>query len=84
MCPGHERVQRGIYAGGNSYLKGKHSCRVVGPRADAARIPLIDVEVGDGDVVEVGQLRFRVFDTPGMHTHPYSLAWAYCCMQLCG
>ena len=53
------------HAGGNSYLKDKYNCKIVGPRADAARIPLLDQTVGEGDAVHVGQLRFRVFDTPG-------------------
>lgn len=55
----------GVHAGGNSYLKDAYSCKIVGPSADAARIPLIDEGVGDGDFVEVGKLRFQVFDTPG-------------------
>lgn len=41
--------------------------QVVGPRADAERIPGIDVQLGDGDSWQLGQLELRVFDTPG-HT----------------
>ena len=48
-------------------LKAQTGCRIVGPRADAARIPGIDVEVGDGDVFELGTQRVEVYDTPG-HT----------------
>jgi hydroxyacylglutathione hydrolase len=57
----------GDHAGGNLALKAATSCVVVGPRADAARIPGIDVEVGDGDAFELGTHRVEVFDTPG-HT----------------
>lgn len=55
------------HAGGNLELKRTTGCTIVGPRADAARIPGIDVAVGDGDVVELGTHRATVFDTPG-HT----------------
>ncbi len=55
------------HAGGNLELKRSTGCTIVGPRADAARIPGIDVAVGEGDVVELGAHRATVFDTPG-HT----------------
>jgi hydroxyacylglutathione hydrolase len=55
------------HAGGNLELKEKTGCRIVGPRADAARIPGIDVAVGDGDTFDLGSRRARIFDTPG-HT----------------
>ena len=55
------------HAGGNLRLKAATGCQIVGPRADAARIPGIDVEVGDGDVLELGSHRVEVYDTPG-HT----------------
>jgi hydroxyacylglutathione hydrolase len=55
------------HAGGNLELKRQTGCTIVGPRADAARIPGIDVAVGEGDVVELGEHRATVFDTPG-HT----------------
>jgi len=57
----------GDHAGGNLELKRKTGCTIVGPRADAARIPGIDVSVGEGDVVEIGPHRAAVYDTPG-HT----------------
>ncbi|HUQ51227.1 MAG TPA: hydroxyacylglutathione hydrolase [Gammaproteobacteria bacterium] len=55
------------HAGGNLELKRRTGCTIVGPRADAARIPGIDVAVGEGDVVSLGAHRAAVFDTPG-HT----------------
>ncbi len=55
------------HAGGNLELKRQTGCTIIGPRADAARIPGIDVQVGEGDVVELGAHRATVFDTPG-HT----------------
>jgi hydroxyacylglutathione hydrolase len=55
------------HAGGNLELKRRTGCTIVGPRADAARIPGLDVAVGEGDIVELGSHRAAVFDTPG-HT----------------
>ncbi|MBN1239154.1 MAG: hydroxyacylglutathione hydrolase [Gammaproteobacteria bacterium] len=57
----------GDHAGGNLALKRATGCRIFGPRADAARIPGIDVEVGEGDELEFGSHRIEVYDTPG-HT----------------
>ena len=55
------------HAGGNLELKAKWHCTIVGPRADAARIPGIDVQVGDGDDYTFGSVSVRVYDVPG-HT----------------
>lgn len=55
------------HAGGNLRLKSETGCRIVGPRADAARIPGIDVSVGEGDVLDFGGHPVEVYDTPG-HT----------------
>lgn len=55
------------HVGGNLALKAETGCTIVGPRADAARIPGIDVQVGEGDEVAVGTAVARVWDTPA-HT----------------
>lgn len=55
------------HAGGNLELKDKTGCTIVGPAADAARIPGIDVRLGDGDEYLLGEQRVTVFETPG-HT----------------
>jgi len=55
------------HAGGNLELKEKTKCTIVGPRADAARIPGIDIQVGEGDVYEFGNFKAVIYDTPG-HT----------------
>ncbi|HEU4616824.1 MAG TPA: hydroxyacylglutathione hydrolase [Gammaproteobacteria bacterium] len=57
----------GDHAGGNLRLKALTGCRIVGPKADAARIPGIDIEVGEGDAFDFGGHAIEVFDTPG-HT----------------
>ncbi|MGU3495531.1 hydroxyacylglutathione hydrolase [Xanthobacteraceae bacterium A53D] len=48
-------------------VKARHGATVVGPKAEAAGIPGIDVQVVDGDPVAVGSLIGRVIETPG-HT----------------
>jgi hydroxyacylglutathione hydrolase len=48
-------------------LKERHGCRVVAPHHEAARIPLVDVKVQEGDSVKVGGISTRVMETPG-HT----------------
>jgi hydroxyacylglutathione hydrolase len=62
------------HAGGNLALKKRTGCTIVGPRADAARIPGIELGVGEGDVVGLGRHRARVFDTPG-HTRGHIVYW---------
>jgi hydroxyacylglutathione hydrolase len=50
------------------------AAQVVGPRADADRIPGIDIQVGDGDTWKFGSLDMKVFDTPG-HTRGHISLW---------
>lgn len=57
----------GDHVGGNAEIKARTGCRIVGPKADVARIPGIDEAVGDGDAWRLGDARARVFDVPG-HT----------------
>jgi hydroxyacylglutathione hydrolase len=64
----------GDHTAGVAELKARHSCRVTGPRNEAARIPALDRQVGEGDTVEVGTLRARVLDTPG-HTAGHVTYW---------
>ena len=55
------------HAGGNLRLKEQWSCEIIGPKGEAAKIPGIDRDVGEGDIVEIGRVRAMVRDTPG-HT----------------
>jgi len=55
------------HTGGIAELKQKYRCRVVAPAGEAARIPLVDATVREGDDVRVGALQGRVLETPG-HT----------------
>ena len=64
----------GDHVGGNRRIKAATGCTIVGPRADAARIPGIDVEVGDGDTYAFGGAAATVFDVPG-HTRGHIAFW---------
>ena len=55
------------HAGGNLELKKKTGCTIVGPKADEARIPGIDIALGDGESFKLGDKTATVYDTPG-HT----------------
>ena len=55
------------HAGGNLALKEQWSCTIIGPAGEAAKIPGIDRQVGEGDVVALGATSATVRDTPG-HT----------------
>jgi len=62
------------HTGGIAELKKRHRCRVVAPRSEAPKIPLVDEMVGEGDVVKVGELAARVLETPG-HTAGHIAYW---------
>lgn len=62
------------HVGGNLALKEKWNCTIVGPRADAERIPGIDIQVGDGDAYAFGSESAEVFDVPG-HTRGHIAYW---------
>ena len=62
------------HTGGNLALKQKTGCTIVGPRADRARIPGIDIDVADGEDYAFGKQVARVFDVPG-HTRGHIALW---------
>jgi hydroxyacylglutathione hydrolase len=62
------------HTGGNLELKEKTGSKIIGPRADAERIPGIDLAVGEGDLVAVGTAIARVFDIPA-HTKGHIAFW---------
>ncbi|MEQ8665920.1 MAG: hydroxyacylglutathione hydrolase [Rhodospirillales bacterium] len=62
------------HVGGNLEIKEKTGCTIVGPRADKARIPGIDIEVGDGDSYMLGGAEAKVYDVPG-HTRGHIAYW---------
>jgi len=62
------------HTGGNLELKERTGARIIGPRADAERIPGIDIQVGNGDLVAIGTAIARVFDIPA-HTRGHIAFW---------
>jgi hydroxyacylglutathione hydrolase len=57
----------GDHTAGNLALKAASRCTIIGPRAEAAKVPGIDKAVGEGDTFVFGGHEVRVLDTPG-HT----------------
>ncbi|WP_421927408.1 hydroxyacylglutathione hydrolase [Neoaquamicrobium sediminum] len=51
----------------NLALKERFGLRIVGPKAEASKIPGIDETVAEGDTVRLGDEEVRVIETPG-HT----------------
>jgi hydroxyacylglutathione hydrolase len=64
----------GDHTGGIAELKKKYNCRVVAPKAEAGKIPLVDETVSEGDKVSVGKLAANVIETPG-HTSGHITFW---------
>lgn len=57
----------GDHTAGNAELKDETGCTIIGPRAEAEKVPGIDKAVGQGDTFMLGSFEVRVLDTPG-HT----------------
>ena len=64
----------GDHVGGNLEIKAATGCTIVGPKADRARIPGIDIEVEEGDEVAIGGAISEVFFVPG-HTSGHIAYW---------
>jgi hydroxyacylglutathione hydrolase len=48
--------------------------RVVAPRGEAERVPMVDEKAGEGDFIKVGKLTAKVIETPG-HTIGHIVYW---------
>jgi len=55
------------HVGGNHELKAAYGAPIIGPKADEARIPLIDVALDEGEAYDFGSECFEVINTPA-HT----------------
>jgi hydroxyacylglutathione hydrolase len=62
------------HVGGNLEIKAATGCTIVGPLADRARIPGIDVALGDGDEYPLGDQVAQAIDVPG-HTRGHIALW---------
>ncbi|MBX3560760.1 MAG: hydroxyacylglutathione hydrolase [Sphingomonas sp.] len=57
----------GDHTGGNAAIKAATGCTVIGPAAEAQRIPTLDRLVGEGDRVALGEAEADVLEVPA-HT----------------
>jgi hydroxyacylglutathione hydrolase len=64
----------GDHTAGNLALKAETKCTIIGPRGEAAKVPGIDKQVGEGDTFKFGSFEVRVLDTPG-HTAGHITYW---------
>ncbi len=64
----------GDHIGGNKELVARYGPVLVGPRAETARIPGMDITVGEGDRVDVAGHEGVVYETPG-HTSGHIAFW---------
>lgn len=55
------------HTGGNAEIKAASGCTIIGPAAEAAKIPTLDQLVGEGDTVRIGAIEGVVIDVPA-HT----------------
>jgi hydroxyacylglutathione hydrolase len=55
------------HTGGNAEIKAATGCTVTGPAGEAARIPTLDRQVREGDVVRLGAVEAQVMEVPA-HT----------------
>lgn len=62
------------HTAGNVALKAATGCTIIGPKAEAERIPGIDRAVGEGDTFPFGSAQVHVIDTPG-HTAGHITFW---------
>ena len=62
------------HTSGNLALKAETGCTIIGPSAEAARIPGIDRGVKNGDRIAFGSHEVQVLDTPG-HTIGHVTYW---------
>ena len=62
------------HTGGNLELKKATGCSIVGAVADASRIPGIDIQLAEGDLVSIGQHKAKIFEVSG-HTVGHIAYW---------
>jgi hydroxyacylglutathione hydrolase len=55
------------HTGGNAEIKAVTGCIITGPAAEAERIPSLDIQVREGDIVRLGKVEAKVIDVPA-HT----------------
>lgn len=64
----------GDHTAGHAALKAETGCTIIAPAKEAAKIPGVDVTVGEGDEFDFGGHTVRVIETPG-HTAGHITYW---------
>ena len=59
----------GDHVAGIPALKAATGAKVTAPIGDRDRVPLVDVTVKEGDIIQLGQLKAEIIDTPGHTSH---------------
>ena len=62
------------HTGGVAALRARTGCRVFGSAREAARLPPLDEQVGEGAAIRLGEWTVSVLDTPG-HTLGHVAYW---------
>lgn len=65
----------GDHIGGNAALMEHYGAKLVGSKAEEARIPGMDILLGEGDAFAFGDEDFQILETPG-HTHGHICFYA--------
>ena len=74
----------GDHIAGTDDIRARYGATVVGARADAHRLPKLDLMVGEGDIVTLGASTARVIDTPGHTRGHIAYHFADSHILLCG
>ena len=69
---------------GADEIRMRYGAKIVGARADAARLPRLDIAVAEGDTVALGDATARVLETPGHTRGHISYVFADPSVLLCG
>ena len=62
------------HTGGNLELKQATGCSIVGAAADASRIPGIEIQLAEGDLISIGRHQAKIFEVSG-HTIGHIAYW---------
>ena len=69
---------------GTDAIRDRYGATVVGARADAHRLPRLDIPVAEGDTVALGRAAARVLETPGHTSGHIAYVFADPALLLCG
>jgi len=62
------------HIGGNTELKKRYNCEIIGPASEIKRIPAMDHLLRDGDTLQLGRFKAKIFEVPG-HTTGHIIYW---------